>query len=194
MNLHEHKKSLRLALKEQRGDIPSAKRTELSQKISQNLQKIEDFNGAKSIFCYISYLSEVDTHRLIAYSIRQNLSLAVPKITGKTEMIAVKLSDQNDLAPDSMGILTPNSNQEISGPFDIAITPGLGFTIKGERLGYGRGYYDRWFSKHEVKTKIALAFELQLIDALPTEKTDQLVDIIVTEERIIDLRHEPKKS
>ena len=109
-------------------------------------------------------------------------------------MIAVKLSDQNDLAPDSMGILTPNSDQEISGPFDIAITPGLGFTNKGERLGYGRGYYDRWFSKHKVKTKIALAFELQLIDVLPTEKTDQLVDMIVTEERIIDLRDEQKNS
>ena len=105
-----------------------------------------------------------------------------------TEMIAVPLTNLSDLKPDKMGILTPDSNQTSSGPFDIAITPGVGFTSSGNRLGYGRGYYDRWFSKNAVKTKIGLAFEIQVVETLPIEDTDVALDMLVTEKRIIDLR------
>ena len=104
-------------------------------------------------------------------------------------MIAVPLKSWDDLEADKMGILTPRSSQVALGPFDVAITPGLGFTEKGGRLGYGRGYYDRWFSHYEVKTKIGVAFEVQIVDELPMEKTDVLLDMLVTEDRIIDLRN-----
>lgn len=188
MNLHEHKKQLRSELKQLRSLLTQSKRREMSQQISRFLHEIDEFNQAKNIFCYISYLSEVDTNSLIDDFIRQNLVLAVPKIVGKTEMIAVSLSNRSDLERDKMGILTPKSNQINPGPFDIAITPGLGFTENGERLGYGRGYYDRWFSNNDVKLKIGIAFETQIVDTLPLEETDIPLDILVTEKRIIDLR------
>ena len=188
MNLHEHKKKLRSDLKRRRSELPENKRTEMSRQIIKFLHEIDEFNQAKSIFCYISYLSEVETSSLINHFLEQNSALAVPKIMGKTEMIAVPLDDLDELEPDKMGILTPKSNQAAPGPFDIVITPGVGFTETGDRLGYGRGYYDRWFSNNKVKTKIGVAFEAQVVAKLPIEETDMPLDILVTEERIIDLR------
>ena len=188
MRLHELKNAVRIDLKQRRARIPAPERADKGQKIVEKLQKIDDFINARAIFCYISYLSEVDTQALIDTFIERNLKLAVPKIIGETEMLAIRLDNRQDLAADQRGILTPKSDQKATGPFDIAITPGLGFTNKGERLGYGRGYYDRWFANNSVKTKIAIAFELQIIDTLPTEDTDQRLDMIITEERIIDLR------
>jgi len=82
-------------------------------------------------------------------------------------MIACPLFDLNDLKSDKTGILTSKVTKPICGPFDIAITPGVGFTVAGERLGYGNGYYDRWFSEHKVRTKIGVAFETQLVKQLP---------------------------
>ncbi len=152
MNLHEQKKQTRTELKQRRSDLPESKRTEMSQQIIRFLHEIDEFNRAKSLFCYISYLSEVETSSLISHILERNLALAVPKIMGKTEMLAIPLKDLSNLEPDKMGILTPKSSQAASVAFDIAITPGVGFTTKGERLGYGRGYYDRWFSKNKVKT------------------------------------------
>ena len=189
MNLHEQKIRLRNELKQRRSELPESKRNEMSQQIIKFLHEIDDFNQAKSIFCYISYLSEVETSLLINHFLEQDLALAVPKIIGKSEMIAAELTHLIDLEPDKMGILTPKSNQSVSIPFDIAFTPGVGFTDKGDRLGYGRGYYDRWFAKNEVKTKIGIAFEAQVVETLPTEETDMSLDILVTEERIIDLRN-----
>jgi len=188
MNLHEQKKQLRTELKRRRSELTENKRAEMSRQIIQFLHEIDEFNQAKNIFCYISYLSEVETSSLITLYLEQGLALAVPKIIGKTEMIAVPLSNLSDLEPDKMGILTPKSSQAAPGPFDIAITPGVGFTETGGRLGYGRGYYDHWFSKNKVKTKIGIAFKTQVVAELPIEKTDMPLDILVTEERIIDFR------
>ncbi len=189
MNLHEQKKLLRGELKQRRSELSAAIRSKKSQQIINFLKEINEFNQAKSIFCYISYLSEVETQSLISLFLEQNLNLAVPKIMGKTEMRAIPLTNMSDLEPDKMGILTPKSDQAASNTFDIVITPGVGFTEKGKRLGYGRGYYDRWFSKNEVKTKIGVAFEVQIVDELPVEDTDMPLDILVTEKRIIDLRN-----
>jgi len=188
MNLHEHKKQLRTELKRRRSAVPENKRKEMSRQIIQSLHEIDEFNRTIRLFCYISYLSEVETSSLIKHYLKQGFALAVPKVLGKTEMIAAPLTNWSDLEPDSMGILTPKSNQAAPGPFDIAITPGVGFTETGGRLGYGHGYYDRWFSKNKVATKIGIAFEAQIVAELPIEETDILLDILVTEERIIDFR------
>jgi 5-formyltetrahydrofolate cyclo-ligase len=188
MNLHEQKKQLRSEIKQRRSMLPESDRAEMSQQISHFLHEIDEFNQAKSVFCYISYQDEVDTHALISDFLQQSMALAVPKIMDKTTMLAIPLSDFTDLEPDKLGILTPKSSQPAASPFDIAITPGLGFTEKGDRLGYGRGYYDRWFAKNKVKTKIGVAYEVQIVSELPLEETDLPLDILVTEKRTIDLR------
>ncbi|MCG8379320.1 MAG: 5-formyltetrahydrofolate cyclo-ligase [Proteobacteria bacterium] len=189
MNLLEEKKTLRTELKKRRAAIPETQRATMNKQIIKNLHNINDFNNAQSAFCYVSYQAEVETRHLLDEILGRGIYLAVPKIISNTKMIAVPINDQTELEPDNLGIPTPKSDQVATNPIDIAITPGLGFTSSGERLGYGRGYYDRWFEHNVVKTKVGLAFEAQIVDTLPTETTDVLLDIIVTEQRIIDVRN-----
>ena len=79
-----------------------------------------------------------------------NLRLNCSQIIDDTEMIAVKLNSLSVLEPDNIGILTPKSSEILFESIDNAINTYNGITKKGERLGYGRRYYDRWFSKNEV--------------------------------------------
>lgn len=186
MNKRELKQSLRKSMRARRAGIAPAERRARDRRIIKNLCSMPVFREAKSVFCYVSYLSEADTRPVIDDCIRQNRLLAVPRIISHSRMIAVRLNDPAELRPGNMGIPSPLSARAESGPFDIAITPGLAFGPAGERLGYGRGYYDRWFARHRADLKIALAYEIQLVDRLPAEAADRQVDMIVTEERIIN--------
>lgn len=136
-------------------------------------------------FAYISYATEVETHGLLQRLLALGKSLAVPRMVTRTDMLAQVLASWDGLVSGPMGILVPQDGPSHPGPFQVAITPGLGFTERGQRLGFGAGYYDRWFAGNPVGCKVALAFEAQLLDDLPTEATDMPVDAIVTERRVI---------
>ena len=183
------KENLRSSLKKKRDALGKELRFKKSEKIADFLCEINEFKQSKTIFCYISYKSEVETLSLINLILESDMNLYVPKIISGTKMIAVKLNDIANLELDDIGILTPKSNEILSEKVDITITPGIGFTKKGGRLGYGRGYYDRWFSTNEVKTKIGISFEAQIVMNLPLEKTDINMYLIITEKEII----RPKK-
>lgn len=186
MNQRALKQSLRKDMRARRAGIAATERRAKDRRIIKNLCHVPVFREAKSVFCYVSYLSEADTGPIIEDCIRQNRLLAVPRIMSGERMIAVRLNDLAELRPDNMGIPAPLSARAEAGPFDIAITPGLAFSPAGERLGYGRGYYDHWFARHQVHTRIALAYEIQLVERLPTEARDKRVDMIVTEDRVIN--------
>ena len=183
----EKKARLRATLKRRRDDIGSEQRREYDQAICNSLLQIQEVNEAQNIFCFISHGSEVNTHPLLDHWFIQNKNLSAPKITDTHNMIAVPFDNWSALTPGQLGILTPKGSAEFGENFDLCITPGLGFTVQGKRLGYGRGYYDQWFSSHIVKHKIALAYECQLLDDLPTDDKDIYVDKIITEKRVIEI-------
>ena len=189
MNLIKEKQLIRTKLKKKRNDINEEYRAEKSTKITNFLYEIDEFKQSNSVFCYISHISEVETLPLINFILKKGLDLFVPKIINDTEMIALRLNNLSNLEPDNLGILTPKSGDILLNTVDIVITPGVGFTKKGERLGYGRGYYDRWFSKNKVQTKIGLAFEEQIVMNLPLEETDTTMDIVITENEVINLKN-----
>ncbi len=179
------KQQTRRRLLHRRSELSAVSRAAKSRAIASRLRGLPEFQPAQQVFCFISYGAEVDTHNLINEMLQQGKQLAVPKIIGNREMIAVPFTDWAELTPGQLGILTPLSTRDFAGDFDITITPGLGFTASGKRLGYGRGYYDKWFVAHKSGHKIALAFECQLLDGMSSEPHDIAVDIIVTENRVI---------
>jgi 5-formyltetrahydrofolate cyclo-ligase len=155
-----------------------------SRRIRARVQRLKAVRDARGIFVFISYDAEVDTHPLLDRWLREGRRLAVPYIAGG-HMQAVRFGGWEELVTGTLGILTPRHAEPETGPFDIAITPGVGFTSRGDRLGYGKGYYDRWFLEHQVGLKIAVAFETQIVDRLPVHERDVPVDLIVTEQRVI---------
>jgi len=181
----QQKAETRKMFKTARAKLPEATRMDYSNSITEQVLKLDEIKNARTIFIYISYATEVHTHELIKALLGAGKTLAVPKIVNSDFMEAETFSSWEDLIPGELGILTPGKSKPCYGPFDIAITPGLGFTLSGHRMGFGRGYYDKWFAQNKVSHKIALAFEAQLIENIPVEETDVPMEKIVSEKRVI---------
>ena len=186
-SLLEQKRQLRTYLQQRRAAIFGSDRTTYSKFISDRLFKLKEIQHAKVIFAYISYASEVNTHEILKRLLSDGKKVVVPKIISSEKMVAQHFESWDDLEPGTLGILTPTTGNITDATIDIAITPGLGFTVSGHRIGFGAGYYDRWFASHEVRLKIAIAFETQIVDSLPIEETDIPVDLILTEKRTIKI-------
>ena len=186
-DLAKSKAAWRRRLLRTRGAMGDEQRRTAAEKIRERLLSLEAVPAAEVVFCFISYGSEVDTHPLLHSLLAGGKTLLVPKIIGRERMIAVPLHNWHDLAPGQLGILTPTGNEEWTGRTDVCITPGLGFTTTGKRLGFGRGYYDQWFAAHPDGMRIAVAFECQLVPDLPVDRYDMPVNTIVTERRIISV-------
>ncbi len=181
-----HKQRLRREMKARRAALAPELRTEYSARIRERLLEIPEVARAQRIFVYLSYDSEVCTHTLVRGLLHERNLICAPFIAGPTRMEARRLRCWEDLSEDRMGILAPVRGEACEGPFDLSITPGLAFTPGGDRLGYGAGYYDRWFAAHPEALRVALAFEAQLVDELPTDANDLPVHFIVTEERLLE--------
>ncbi len=166
--------------------------TKKSAQIYRQLLAWPPFQNAKSIMIYIDYNSEVQTKTIIDRCFKNQQSVIVPVVTSKKgEMKLVEIMPDTIFAKSSLGILEPvNSQQMLRNLSDInlILAPGVAFDLKGNRLGYGGGYYDRLLGKTpELRQQIkvyALAFECQISDAIPTEPTDCKIDGLITEERI----------
>ncbi len=188
MTLENDKAALRRRLQALRADIPDAKRKAWSRRISARLFNMPEWQAARTVFAFVSYSTEVETHDIVRQLLQDMEVVSVPRIIDRDLMLAVRITDWEQLQADKMGILAPGEGEVWNEGVDIAITPGLGFSEQGHRIGFGAGYYDKWFAAHPCKLKIALAFEAQIQEAIPVDKYDIPVDLIVTEKRLIDAR------
>jgi 5-formyltetrahydrofolate cyclo-ligase len=158
-------------------------------KISQCLQENSDFQAAENILFYASLPREVDTLELIDQAFESGKSVFLPKIQGDTIEIG-RAESWEDLIEDKMGILEPRfaleKGHEIQ--MDVILVPGLAFDHEGNRLGYGKGHYDRLL-KSLSGLKIGLAFKEQILDELPHAAHDVPMDIIITDEGPLTPKH-----
>lgn len=139
------------------------------------------------IFTYISYGSEVDTIGFIKYLFESGKNVYVPKCDiDKCEMTPVKITSFDNLKENKYGILEPVNNDVCNNKIDAIIFPGLVFDINGNRIGYGKGYYDRFFaSLNYCPPKIAVCYDFQILDSIPTNSNDVKMDMIITENRTV---------
>jgi 5-formyltetrahydrofolate cyclo-ligase len=144
-----------------------------------------ELGQAATVFCFISSPGETDTHGIIRRLLAAGKQVCVPRITDRDGMAAARFSEWQDLLPGAYGIPVPSAATEFTGIIDVCITPGLGFSLRGGRLGHGLGFYDRWFAGHRVGCRLGIAYECQVLDDLPVEEHDAAMDVIVTESRII---------
>ena len=179
----QEKARLREFLKQKRGGLPRRLRPELDRAIRERV--LEQAAPVGTVFCYVSAEPEVDTRNIIDCLREAGKTVLVPKILNREKMIAVEFDGWDGLRVGQLGILTPDTDEAWPGEADLCITPGLGFTPDGRRIGYGRGYYDKWFAAHPRSARVALCYECQVVDDMPTTDTDVRVEKIITEERVI---------
>lgn len=155
-----------------------------SEKIMSKLFSLEDFKRAKTVMFYVDMRNEVMTKEYITKAINMDKSVVVPKVKGDRKLSPIEIQSLDDLAPGVFGVLEPTKNEEIDiKKIDFVVVPGVAFDKERHRLGYGGGYYDNFLPKlrKDVK-KVAVCYEMQIIDRVPTEPHDIKVDMILTEE------------
>ncbi|MGL5868870.1 5-formyltetrahydrofolate cyclo-ligase [Clostridium chrysemydis] len=186
--IKSNKKNIRKSIIAKR-DLKKEENSLKDSKIFKNLISLNSYKRAKKVFIYIGFGSEINTKSLIKIMLREGKEVFVPKVL-EEEMIALKITSLNNLIESKFKILEPiGEKSDIDGEeFDLIIMPGVAFDRSGNRIGYGKGYYDKYLKdiKSDIK-KIALAYELQLIEEIETEEHDLKVDSIITENEIIDI-------
>lgn len=189
----EKKKKIRSAYLEKRNQLSQEQRQAASKKIREWVFANKRFKTAKTVFVYVSYKSEVETKELIQGALRMGKRVAVPKVDGE-HMNFYEIQSWEDLFPGYQGILEPQiSGKEPVIPVDsdIMLLPGAVFDRRGNRIGYGGGYYDRYWNRindtyGNKPYLMALAYHCQLYPGkLPTEKHDKKMNCILTERRVI---------
>lgn len=182
MERQEAKKLLRKHMRLLRDQISD--REEKSGRIAGSVLQMEEVRKAESVFCYVSFRSEVDTAPLLEALWKAGKVTAVPKVD-KEQMAFYEIHSMDDLVCGYCGIPEPKPGCALMKKADIIIMPGLAFDTEGHRLGYGGGFYDRFLAATPHGWKLALAFEEQIQPEIPSEKQDIRVDGIVTDRRKI---------
>jgi len=159
--------------------------------ITERILSMPDMDNWKTLFVYVNFRSEVETLQLIRRCLENGQCVAVPLVdSAQSTMIALQVIDlEQDLQPGYYGIPEPDPAKTtlVEGKeIDAVMLPGSVFDTAGGRLGYGGGYYDRFLVNDAPQaSRIGLAFELQVVPAVPLEPHDQRLDYLITEKRTI---------
>jgi 5-formyltetrahydrofolate cyclo-ligase len=187
------KKSLRKEIIVRRDSIPSEIKEVKDGAIEKQLTGLKAFQEARTILFYASFRSEVNTEKLIRQSLEGRRITVLPRVVKINDTLKLYvIRNWADLAPGSWGILEPieASERELqAADIDIVLAPGVGFDESCNRLGYGKGYYDKLLSARGSSANkpliVGLAYEEQIVPALPCNPHDIKMDIIISDKRII---------
>lgn len=188
--LAANKKALRASIRQKRRALSIEYRQQASRKMQAELTRLPCYQAAEYIMLYMAMQDEVQLDELIAMVLKDGKKAVIPLVTGAGLMEAVELSDMADLVPDKYGIKTVSEEKRrLIAPdkIDLIIVPGVAFDKAGHRLGMGGGFYDRFMQRASRAVRAALAYDCQLLAAVPAEVHDLTVDYIITEKQNIAL-------
>ena len=157
-----------------------------SKKILEKIYCLSEFQQAQIVFTYVSFGKEVRTYELIEELFKTGKSCLVPKVNReKNELDLFQINNWLDLKRGYKGILEPRKNcRKITDykTISIAFIPGVAFDKKRNRLGYGKGFFDKLLSEfHKETLIIGLAFRFQILEKLPHEKHDIKVQLVISD-------------
>ena len=182
---HE-KQLLRDRARALRSSLSPAEILEKSERICHNLMDVID--GQNPLMVYVSKPMEVHTRALIGQLLAQGKAVVVPIIEKETKTLRLSyIEDPAVLSRSTFDVPEPVGHELPAQASDVkaVIIPMLAFDKRGNRLGYGAGYYDRFLTAHPHMTRIGIAFACQELMEIPTDPTDAGMDLIVTDCGII---------
>ncbi|NDK08602.1 5-formyltetrahydrofolate cyclo-ligase [Candidatus Gracilibacteria bacterium] len=153
---------------------------EKSKKIEHKLLSVKEIRKSETVFVYISMKDEVQTFDIIDHLLEKGKKVVVPKVKGD-KMEIVRFKENCKLVHGKYGILEPKGKDKYKGKIDVAIVPGLVFSMSGKRVGKGGGYYDKFLSENNDIYKIGVCFGFQIFDEdiVPVEKHDIKMDKVI---------------
>ena len=186
------KKEMRKKMLSLRDSLSEKERMEKSREIAKRLFTLEEFQKAEVVLSYQSFRSEVETTEMNQKIRESGKSLYLPKTyADRKEMAFYRVYSDADLIPGYQGILEPQEKEPFTEKLAslkpekvLMLMPGAAFDDKGNRIGYGGGYYDRYLELHPQLHTLALAFDMQVLFEVPAEEQDIKPQLLVTETNI----------
>jgi 5-formyltetrahydrofolate cyclo-ligase len=177
------KKDIRRFYIRRRERLPEEEVRRLSEGIVKNLLSLKELREAKRVLLYCPHRGEPDISYLFDWVLSQKKELVLPKVEGK-KLRLLKVEGKEVLKPGAFCILEPEGGEEVKPEeIDFSIIPGVAFDLKGYRIGYGKGYYDRLLERLGG-IKAGVCYSFQLLEEVPRDSWDRPVDLVVCEDKI----------
>lgn len=180
--ISEQKNLMRDSILKKRNSLSEEEIKEFSSRISNKLMDIEPLLRAKSIMGFASIRNEVDLSLFLEKEKKKGKTILLPKVVENGNIEAIEFKGWEYTSPGSFGIREPRGPVFSPEEIDVILVPGLVFDPNGYRLGYGKGYYDRFLTRLGKKTFLCgVCYEFQVVENVFPHGADVPVDWIVTE-------------
>ncbi|MCY7389608.1 MAG: 5-formyltetrahydrofolate cyclo-ligase [Burkholderiales bacterium] len=192
--LHTEKKQMREAILALRDAMPAASRSAASRLIIEKICGLPAYQHARTVLAYSGFGSEIDTSALIERIIADGKIAVLPRVDRAAQsLILHSVKSLAELVPSKWGIREPFAEAPVicASGIEFILMPGVAFDRIGNRLGYGRGYYDRLLlGADPALARVAAAFSCQIVARVPIAPHDQKIDTVITENESINIHHE----
>ena len=185
MDIRTYKNELRAMYSEKRNSLPTDEKTKLDDKIANRFLNMLSYRYANQILFYASTDAEISTVSIFEQALKAGKACYFPKCYENSQMSFYRVNSPDELVTDAFNIKAPVNESDIytPQPSDIIIVPAMAYDVKGFRLGYGKGYYDRYLSRYEGST-VGICYEENITEELFHGKYDRAVDLVLTEKHI----------
>ena len=194
----ETKQKLRAIARRRRDALSVAEAADKSRLIQERVLQFAPYVFCRAVALYSSTHNEVATEGIRDHALKEGKKVFYPRVAGDTSHDFVELKRAGELRPGPYGILEPNGEASMTQRDEkglVVFVPALAFDLQGNRLGRGKGWYDRALSRLGAGVTLAgLAYEFQIFERLPAERWDCKVDHIITESRVVDCGDRPSDS
>ncbi len=188
VNIKDLKTEIRNIYKEKRKTISPEERKTMDSAICKRFLSLSSYRFADTILLYSPLKYEIDTLEIAKDALSKGKKVAYPRCIEDNKMVYHYISSLNELSSGMYGIKEPRIDLPTFSPSDtehvICVLPAIVYDKKGYRLGYGKGYYDRFLSEFKG-AKAGLIYSEYILDNLPHGKFDLKSDFVITEKGVI---------
>lgn len=181
--IQSQKNDVRASISVLKSKLSESEKHEMADKIFAKVETLSAFQNAETILFYWSTKDELPTQQFVQkWSFYKKILL--PIVDGNL-LIIKEFTGVEGLQKGNLGIWEPAASGTFVGSIDLILVPGVAFDIHKNRLGRGKGFYDRFFKSVDVE-KWGVGFDFQLVDSIPTDENDVQLDKIITASRVIE--------
>jgi 5-formyltetrahydrofolate cyclo-ligase len=184
--LKRAKRLLRARVRALRDEIPAEERDRATRAIATAVLSLPEAEAASTAMAFASFGTEVGTEPIVEGLIQRGVRVALPRVD-EDALVAIQYRPGDPMVIASFGMPEPVGSAVVAlEDIDLAIAPGVAFDRRGHRVGYGGGFYDRFFAAARPGiVKVGVCFAVQLVDEVPHGPFDERVDVIVTEREVV---------
>ena len=196
--MREKKSSLRAAILAQRNLLSRSESLTRSRLIQARVLLFLPYLRSRSVALYCSTQNEVETAAIRDHALLTGKNVFFPRFGSRDSLELIRIESASEFSQGRFGILEPTGETRLDRQNReelVVFVPAIAFDLLGNRLGRGKGWYDRLIKKDLGEaTVVGLAYDFQIVEAVPTEEWDQRAHYLITERSVVDCRRMPMQS